>query len=52
MTVGGTHIRSGALAAEAVRIMQDTRINAIVVMAKGQPIGVLNMQDLLQAGVV
>ncbi|MGA1109759.1 MAG: KpsF/GutQ family sugar-phosphate isomerase [Pseudomonadales bacterium] len=52
MTVGGTTVRAGALAAEAVRIMQDTRINAIVVMADQRPIGVLNMQDLLQAGVV
>ena len=52
MTVGGTHVRSGALAAEAVRIMQDTRINAIVVMSGDQPVGVINMQDLLQAGVV
>lgn len=52
MTTGGTTVRAGALAAEAVRIMQDTRINAIVVMADERPIGVLNMQDLLQAGVV
>jgi arabinose-5-phosphate isomerase len=52
MTQGGATIERGALAAMAVRIMQDKRINAIVVVDNGLPVGVLNMHDLLQAGVV
>ena len=52
MTRGGATIERGALAAMAVRIMQDKRINAIVVVDNELPVGVLNMHDLLQAGVV
>jgi arabinose-5-phosphate isomerase len=52
MTRGGTTIPLGSLAAEAVRVMQEKRINAIVVIDQGEPVGVLNMHDLLQAGVV
>lgn len=52
MTPGGTTIPLGSLAAEAVRLMQDKRINAIVVIEDNSPVGVLNMHDLLQAGVV
>ena len=52
MTHGGATIERGALAAMAVRIMQDRRINAIVVVDNQLPVGVLNMHDLLQAGVV
>lgn len=52
MTPGGTTIPLGSLAAEAVRLMQDKRINAVVVTDNHLPIGVLNMHDLLQAGVV
>lgn len=52
MTIGGTTIEKGSLAAKAIRIMQDQRINAIVVTVKNQVIGVLNMHDLLEAGVI
>ena len=52
MTQGGTTIERGTLAAMAVRVMQDKRINAIVVIDNELPVGVLNMHDLLQAGVV
>lgn len=52
MTRGGTTIALGSLAAEAVRVMQEKRINAIVVIDQEKPVGVLNMHDLLQAGVV
>lgn len=52
MTRGGATIQAGALAAEAVRRLQAHRINAIVVMDHQRPIGVLNMHDLLQAGVL
>ena len=52
MTQGGATIERGALAAMATRVMQDKRINAIVVVDNELPVGVLNMHDLLQAGVV
>ena len=52
MTRGGATIERGALAAMAARVMQDKRINAIVVVDDELPVGVLNMHDLLQAGVV
>ncbi len=52
MTQGGTTIEQGALAAMAVRVMQEKRINAVVVVHHDLPVGVLNMHDLLQAGVV
>lgn len=52
MTRGGTTIEQGALAAMAVRVMQEKRINAVVVVHDDLPVGVLNMHDLLQAGVV
>ena len=52
MTQGGTTIKQGALAAMAVRVMQEKRINAVVVVYDDLPVGVLNMHDLLQAGVV
>jgi arabinose-5-phosphate isomerase len=52
MTQGGTTIKQGALAAMAVRVMQEKRINAVVVVYDDMPVGVLNMHDLLQAGVV
>ncbi len=50
MTIGGTTIEKGSLAAKALRVMQDQRINAVVVIEKGLPVGVLNMHDLLEAG--
>lgn len=53
MTAGGKTIAQGTLAYEAVRIMQDHSISALVVLDNdNQPIGALNMHDLLQAGVV
>lgn len=52
MTHGGATIEIGSLAAKAMRIIQDKRINAVVVTDRGQVVGVLNMHDLLQAGVL
>ncbi len=52
MTPGGTTIPKGVLAAKAIRIMEEKRINALVVVDDGKPIGVLNMHDLLQAGIL
>lgn len=53
MTPGGKNVPQDLLAAEALRIMQVHKINALpVVDEDSKPIGALNMHDLLQAGVV
>ena len=52
MTRGGATINQGTLAAMAARVMQEKRINALVVLNHGRPVGVLNMHDLLQAGIL
>jgi arabinose-5-phosphate isomerase len=53
MTTGGRNVHLGLLAAEALRIMQENKINALPVVDENEkPIGALNMHDLLQAGVV
>ena len=53
MTRGGRTIAPGTLAAEALRMMQEYRINALpVVNSAGKLAGVLNMHDLLRAGVL
>ncbi len=46
-------IQAKQLAAEALRIMEDGKINALIVVNdKRQPVGALNMHDLLRAGVI
>ena len=41
------------LAAEALKIMEQKKINALLVTdAAQQPVGALNMHDLLKAGVL
>ena len=53
MTPRGRTIAPGTLAAEALRMMQEYRINALpVVNSAGKLAGVLNMHDLLRAGVL
>lgn len=53
MTQQGTVIEQGLLAAEALRIMEDNKINALLVVDhKRKLIGALNMHDLLKAGVI
>ncbi len=53
MTRGGRHIAPGALAVEAVQMMQEHRIQALLVLDEdGDLVGALNFQDLLAAGVV
>jgi arabinose-5-phosphate isomerase len=48
-----TTIEAGLLAAEALRVMDEKRINALpVVDTMGALVGALNMHDLLRAGVV
>ncbi|PCI20816.1 MAG: D-arabinose 5-phosphate isomerase [Piscirickettsiaceae bacterium] len=51
MTVGGTTISSDKLAVEAIQIMQNKKINALLVTdIKNNLVGALNMHDLLKAG--
>lgn len=53
MTRGGVRIDPDRLAAEAVRIMESKRINALLATdAERRLVGALNMHDLLRAGVV
>ena len=53
MTVHGKTARAEMLAAEALRIMEDNKINALVVVDQNdRPTGALNMHDLLRAGVM
>lgn len=53
MTPHGKSITRGTLAAEALHLMQQHRINALpVIDADGKLVGVLNMHDLLRAGVL
>ncbi len=53
MTVHGKTARAEMLAAEALKIMEDHKINSLVVVdANDYPVGALNMHDLLRAGVM
>jgi arabinose-5-phosphate isomerase len=53
MTLHGKTARPDMLAAEALKIMEDHRINALVVVDKeDRPIGAFNLSDLLRAGVM
>jgi len=53
MTADPRTIRADELAASAVELMQNHRIQGVLVTdAAGQLVGALNFQDLLQAGVV
>ena len=53
MTTDCTTVHSDMLAAEALQIMQDKQINALIVLDQQQrPVGALNMHDMLKAGVI
>jgi arabinose-5-phosphate isomerase len=53
MTPGGFHITPERLAVEALNLMEDNQINALLVLDEQQRLcGALNMHDLLRAGVV
>ena len=53
MTRGGRTIAPDALAATALQIMEEKKINGLLVVdAQNRLIGALNMHDLLRAGVV
>ena len=53
MTAGCQRIKADRLAAEALRMMEEKRINALLVVDhENHLIGALNMHDLLRAGLV
>ena len=53
MTSGGVCIKPQQLAAEALAIMEEKKINALLVTDdQGNLVGAMNMHDLLRAGVV
>lgn len=53
MTRGGVTVSAGILAAEALHVMEERRINALLVVdSEHRLVGALNMHDLLRAGVV
>ncbi len=52
MTSGGRTVQGNILAAEALRIMEDNKISALVVVdEEHHPIGAVHLHDLLRAGV-
>lgn len=52
MTPNPTVAQPSQLAAEGLCIMEDKKINALLIMDQGNLVGALNMHDLLQAGVI
>jgi arabinose-5-phosphate isomerase len=53
MTQGAKTVHAGMLAAEAVHMMEEHRITALLVVdAENRAIGALNVHDLMRAGVV
>ncbi|MBS0970478.1 arabinose-5-phosphate isomerase KdsD [Chimaeribacter arupi] len=52
MTPGGLRVRPGALAVDALNIMQSRHITALMVADGDQLLGVVHMHDMLRAGVV
>ncbi len=53
MTLNCTVINEHILAAEAMHIMEEKKINALLVVDTNQkPVGALNMHDLIHAGIV
>ncbi|WP_184718138.1 KpsF/GutQ family sugar-phosphate isomerase [Caulobacter sp.] len=52
MTRSPLTITPGALAAEALKIMNERRITVLFVVEADQPVGILHVHDLLRAGVI
>lgn len=53
MTKGGVTATTDMLAAQALKIMQDKKINGLIIVNEhNHPIGAMNMQDLLASGVL
>jgi arabinose-5-phosphate isomerase len=51
MTTGPKSIEPDALAAEAVRKMNDSRITSLFVVDANKPVGIVHIHDCLRAGV-
>lgn len=53
MTRNCTTVKQGVLAFEALKVMEDNKINGLIIMNENnKPVGAINMYDLLKAGVV
>ncbi|WP_199609763.1 KpsF/GutQ family sugar-phosphate isomerase [Flocculibacter collagenilyticus] len=53
MTQGCVTAQPSMLAAEALKLMQDKKINGLMIVdANNKPVGAMNMHDLLNAGVI
>jgi len=52
MTRAPLTISPGALAAEALKLMNERRITVLFVVDDGRPVGILHVHDLLRAGVI
>jgi arabinose-5-phosphate isomerase len=52
MTPGGVRVRPNILAVDALNLMQQRHITALLVADGDQLLGVVHMHDMLRAGVV
>ncbi|WDD98104.1 KpsF/GutQ family sugar-phosphate isomerase [Thalassomonas actiniarum] len=53
MTISPTTAHSDMLAAEALKIMEDKKINGLIIVDENnKPVGAMNMHDLLKSGVL
>jgi arabinose-5-phosphate isomerase len=52
MTAAPKTIAPGALAAEALKLMNDSQITVLFVVEDARPVGILHIHDLLRAGVI
>ena len=53
MSKGCVTITDNVLAAEALKVMEEKNINGLIVInSKQQPVGALNMLDMVKAGVI
>jgi arabinose-5-phosphate isomerase len=52
MTAGGVCVPQDTLAAEALTLMEEKKINALLVTDNNKLVGALNMHDLLRSGVM
>jgi arabinose-5-phosphate isomerase len=51
MTPSPKTIRSQALAAEALGLMNASKITSLFVVDEGRPVGILHIHDCLRAGI-
>lgn len=52
MTASPLTVEADALAAEALKLMEDKRITVLFAVDQGRPAGILHIHDILRAGVV